>query len=284
VSDLRERLFAASPEALAELSERHREAIVAEFRDWLVVPEPLRADTAATQAYVGAVVRIAQQLAEAGEPRPLGWLAGEGRDDPVARWQSQLANAQALTGAGSPEAAAGVLVALLDSLSEAGGPAVDDLATHARGALSAALLDLGDTGGARAYARAALEGCVAAFDLDGIRIYTENLDLLDALAAGPELEALREGLAEAQDLSDAGRYGASNELLEELAGHDDIDRYAGKLCGLVGLNLFRLGDLDGARTWTDAALRSCDAADDLYGMTIYTENLRVIDRAAPAPA
>jgi hypothetical protein len=284
VSELRDRLFAASPEALGELCERHRDAIVAEFRDWLVLPEPLRRDMAATQAYVGAVMRIAEQLAAAGEPRPLGWLGGEDRDDPVAGWQAQLANAQALTEAGRPDAAVGVLGALLDSLDEAGGPLVDDLATRARGALSAALLDLGDTGGARAYARAAQDACIASFDLDGIRTYAENLDLLDALAAGPELEALREGLAEAQDLSDAGRYAASNELLHELAGHDDIDRYAGKLCGLMGLNLFRLGDVDGARSWTEAALRSCDAADDLYGMTIYAENLQVIDRVAPAPA
>lgn len=284
MSELRDRLFAASPEELAELCEHHHDAIVAEFRDWLVVPEPLRADPAATQAYVGAVVRIAQQLSDAGDPRPLGWLTGEGGDDPVQRWQAELANGQALREAGRPDVAVGILGALLESFDGSSGPVVDDLVTRTRGALSAALLDLGDLGGARAYARAALEGCIAAFDLDGIRTYQENLDLLDALAAGPGLEALREGLAEAQDLSDAGRYEASNALLQELASHSDADRYAGKLCGLVGLNLFRLGDRDGARSWTEAALKSCDAADDLYGMTIYAENLRVIDRATPAPA
>ena len=130
VSELRERLFAASPEALAELGERHRDAIVAEFRDWLVVPEPLRRDRAATQAYADAIMRIAQQLADAGEPRPLGWLAGDGRNEPLARWQAQLANSQELTEAGRPDAAVGVLRALLDSLDNASGTLVEDLATR----------------------------------------------------------------------------------------------------------------------------------------------------------
>jgi hypothetical protein len=74
-----------------------------------------------------------------------------------------------------------------------------------------------------------------------------------------------------------GRLAAANEVLQELGERDDVGQYAGKFCGLFGLNLYRLGDFEGAHAWTQAALDACDESDDLHGMIIYAENLRRID-------
>ena len=279
MTDLRQRLFAAPPELLAELCERHRGEIVASFPEWMVLPEPLRGDREAAERWLAALIRIGEQLERLGEPQPLAWLYGEGRDDPVAKWNAALAHADELSSADRPEEAIAVMRPVLESLEHSSGPIVDDLLAKTRGKMAAALLALGDAEGARAFTLAALEACISAGDLYGIYAYRENLDVIDAVVGDEVLASLRGQLAEAQDLSDAGRLDAANEVLEELAERDDVGRYAGKFCGLFGLNLYRLGDLESAHAWTKAALDACGQADDLHGVIIYTENLRRIDES-----
>ncbi len=196
-------------------------------------------------------------------------------------WEDTIAQVQALNAAEKPKAAMTLLEGLLPAL-EAADPPVFSLLAQARGGLANALFKLGELGGARMFASAALEACTAAGDVDGVRIHAENVDLLKALTGPESLTELREQLAEAQDLTDAGRYSASYALLRQLATHEHIDRYVGKLCGLAGFNLYKVGDFDGARSLTASALESCTAAKDRHGMTIYAENLRVIELAARA--
>ncbi len=280
MSDLRKALFEASPDVLAVLCRQHRQEIVDQFPDWTVVPDSLRSDAAAAEDWGAALLRIGEQLQQLDEPGPMAWLRGEGRDNPIEQWQMTLMQADQLSAAGHSGAAIEALRPVLDSLEGSAGAIVDDLLAKARGKMAAALLDLGDIGGARTFMRAALETCEATGDLAGMWTYRDNLDLLDAVTADESLATLRARLAEAQDLSDTGRYLASNEILAELAQREDIDRYAGKLCGLIGLNLHRLGDVDGARQWTQAAGSSCREANDWHGVIIYGENLRVIDESA----
>jgi len=277
VTDLRQRLFAAPPELLAELCKRYRDEIVASFPEWMVLPEPLRGDREAAERWLAALIRIGEQLERLGEPQPLAWLYGEGRDDPVAKWTTALAHADELLSADRPEEAIAVMRPVLESLGQSSGPIVDDLLAKAHGKMAVALLALGDFEGARAFTLAALEACISTSDLYGIYAYRENLDVIDAVAGDGALATLRAQLAEAQDLSDAGRLAAANEVLGELAGRDDVGRYAGKFYGLFGLNLYRLGDFERAHAWTKAALDACDQSDDLHGMIIYAENLRRID-------
>ena len=243
--DLRETLFAAPPDLLAELCERHRGEIVANFPEWAVLPEPLRGDRGEAERWLAALIRIGEQLERLGEPQPLAWLYGEGRDDPVAKWNAALAHADELSSADRPEEAIAVMRSLLGSLEHSSGPIVDDLLAKTRGKMAVALLALGDVEGARTFTLAALEACIGTGDLDGSG-RTENLDVIDAVIGDEGLATLRAQLAEAQDLSDAGRFAAANEVLEELAEREDVGRYAGKLRGLVGLNLYRVGDFEAA--------------------------------------
>ena len=277
MSALRETLFAAPPDELATLCERHRDEIVVSFPEWTVLPEPLRGDREAAEHWLAALVRIGEELERLGEPGPLAFLYGEGRDDPVAAWDAALMRADKLSSAGRPEDAVAVLRPVLESLEGSAGPVVDDRLPKARGKMAAALLELGDVAGARVFTLAALEACIATGDLFGMSVYRDNLDVLDAVVADEPLTRLRAGLVEAQDLSDAGRFEASNEALGELLARDEAGRYLGKLCGLFGLNLYRLGDLEGAREWTQTALDACGEAEDFHGVIIYGEGLRHID-------
>lgn len=279
MTDLREQLFSAPPEQLAELCERHRGEIVSSFPEWTVLPEPLRGDREGAERWVAALVRIGEQLERLGEPQPLAWLYGEGRDDPVAEWNAAVAHADELSSAGRPEEAIAVMRSVLESLDHSSGPIVDDLLAKTRGKMAVALLALGDFEGARTFTLEALEASSSTGDLYGIWAYRENLDVIDAVVGDERLTTLRAQLAEAQDLSDAGRFAGANEVLEELAERGDLGRYLGKFCGLVGLNLYRLGDFERAHEWTQAALDACNESDDLHGMIIYAENLRRIDES-----
>jgi tetratricopeptide (TPR) repeat protein len=282
MSELRQLLFAASPERLADLCVTHRDAIVAEFPEWAVVPEPLRANTAACQRWGAALLRIAVQLESLGEAQPLAWLHGEGREDPFHKWTAALARAERLSHAGDPRAAMAVLEPLIAELQAARGPFIDDLLAKAHGVLGGALLALGDVRGAWIFIRAALDGCARTGDLEAIRIHRDNLDLLRALTGEAALTVLRARLVEAQRLSDCGRYADSNEILLELANGDGFEPYVAKMCGLVGLNLYRLGAREDARAWTEMALQACHANEDEFGVTIYSQNLRVIERGGAA--
>jgi hypothetical protein len=123
---------------------------------------------------------------------------------------------------------------------------------------------------ARRFTALALADCQRIGDREGVRIYSENLNLLSnvgAAGAGGETagdEARLRGLiAKAQDVSDEVRYESSNQLLFEVLAemrHAEpslTDAYRGKVYGLLGLNLFRLGDFEEARRYTELALEDC---------------------------
>ena len=90
---------------------------------------------------------------------------------------------------------------------------------------------LGDGGEARTFTERALEESRRTNDLEGVRVYEENLRALaaveGALGGGADDERERrwpERIAESQDLSDAGAYEASNAILYELLAEIDGGR------------------------------------------------------------
>jgi hypothetical protein len=225
------------------------------------------------------VVRIAELLARMGHPEPMRRLTGG--DNPIPRWQRAHAHASRLNDTGEREEAARLLRSVLDEMEGATGTAITELRPKVHGLLGTVRFHQGDLAAARHHTAIALAECRAAGDLDGVRTYTENLALLDAVPDDGPAAGRRERVARAQDLSDATRYRASIDLLHEvLAELDAGDPLRAKACGLLGLNLYRLGDLPGARRWTAEALEACRRHGDEHGITIYTENLAVIDRRA----
>ena len=283
MSELRDALFTAAAEGDAEafesLCRTYLDAILAEFPEWTRVPEELRADHDAVQWWIAVVMRIAQQLDHMGYPEPLERITGG--DNPIVRWERSLLRAQALNESGERDAAAELIQATLEDMEGASGGVVTELRPKALGQLATIHFHRGDLEAARRSMTLAREECRASGDVDGVRIYTESLATVDAVEFGGPAADRRMRVARAQDLSDGARYRASNELLEKVLDElEEGDSLHAKACGLLGLNLYRLQDMPGARRWTERALEACRRLDDEFGVTIYSTNLEAIDHAA----
>jgi tetratricopeptide (TPR) repeat protein len=204
---------------------------------------------------------------------------------------NMYAEAQRLNEAGEFAASSAELHTLLASLQGTTGTGADDIQAKVFGLLGTNAIHLGIIPEALRYTEEALQRCVASGDREGVWIYTENLETIlvakevsDDTTIGEQLTHARERIAFAQDLSDAGRYPASNDVLNELLdevtnNHTAGSRYLGKLYGLLGLNYFRLGDLSAARRFTVQALAESRQRQDIVGDRIYSANLKAISKS-----
>jgi hypothetical protein len=293
---LRDLLFAAvldeDEQLLVQLCWSHAEAIVEWFGEWARVPEELRDDARTVESWVLALYTIAEVMHGLGHPQPMERLSPSGTANPVRRWTYMFSRAQDKHEEGEPFASTAILRDLLADMEGSRGPFAEELQTKVYGLLGANAMRLGEIPDAVRYTEQALQRCVASGDHEGEWIYTENLDTVvtadeiqRGTAAGRQLARCRERIAYAQDLSDAGRHPASNDVLGELRHEVDSDfhagrRYLGKIYGLLGLNHFRLGSLPTARRYTELALTECRRRRDLVGDSVYTANLKAIDDSA----
>lgn len=292
MTDLWQRLYTAfhngDQQTFIDLCRRNTDHIVTVFNDWAIAPAEIRHDQQAVEAYLRPLFAVAQVMEALGHPEPLQRLAPPGAQNPLARWMYRYQRAQQLSDAGDHAASSAELHALRADLDGATGSGVDDLLAKIAGLLGANAQRLGRIDEALAHTEEAFQRCRETGDLEGVWIYRENLDTLsvakevaDGTKAGRELTDTRDRLAFAQDLSDARRYAASNEVLRELLGSVGGTagaRYLGKIHGLLGLNHFQLGEGAEAERCTELALAECRAAGDYAGERIYTANLAEIRR------
>lgn len=269
------------------LCEQHAAELDADRDVWLSVPrelrESFRSNMEAMRPFMLTGQRIARDLDGLGYPAALRQLAGaDERDNPMAR----LHEADALAEDGQFEAADALLRAELgEGLADDGWVAL----VHSRLATNAAKRNDLDT---------AIEHARRAHELaqrSGHRSVARAAEVLDELLTareirrdttdGRRLDACREALTHAQQLSDRALFVESNRalhrLLDELDTYPDdspAHRFLAKLCGLLGLNHFYLGDRDESRAWTRKALHECRLRGDRIGEEVYEANLKEIDR------
>jgi tetratricopeptide (TPR) repeat protein len=165
---------------------------------------------------------------------------------------------------------------------------VDDYRPKVFGLVGSNFFKLGDRDQALKYTELALNECKRSGDAEGVRVYTENLRVLSAAifaeSADQEsvrLRRIRSAIARAQDLSDSARFDLSSSVLDEVLNDIGADKnaaaeYRGKVYGLLGLNSYRLGQIESARSYTEKALEECDTTSDVEGIRVYTANLRTI--------
>lgn len=211
---------------------------------------------------------------------------------PVEQWTRQLIQAAELTQAGNFNASIRIIHDVIKELSGVPGRDIDILRIKAHGHQAHNAFRCGEFDAARSNDLRALEESRRIGYRAGIRTYKENLEVdlavIEHIAnkgpSGP-ICSIRAAIASAQTLSDHARYHRSIAVLSSfLADHrstpeEILAPYMGKVCGLLGLNFFRLGRFDEAQTWTRSALEICTALDDLDGVQIYTLNLQVITRS-----
>lgn len=285
---IRAALFAAlsqqDSQTFARLCQKHWNTIVENFQYWARLPESVRDDPQATNFWVQALINIAQYFQSQGQPELMYILAGDTADNPVVRWQDGLAEAQQLYEEGHYATSNDLLLRMLKEMEGATGSAIDNLHSKMYGSLGVNFFRLGDLEHAQHYTELALKECQRTGDQAGIEIYRENLQSVQAAfdeRSGGRMVQVRTTIAQAQDLSDALNYQASNQLLKDLLKQhqaDVLQDYLPKIYGLLGSNYFHLGEMVRAQENTELALQISRRNDDRAGVRVYQTNLEIISQ------
>ncbi|MET7802845.1 hypothetical protein [Streptomyces decoyicus] len=268
------------------LCRRHAAELDADRGVWLSVPrelrESFRGNMEAMRPFMLTAQRIARELDGLGHPAALRQLSGA--DEP-GNPMEKLHEADVLAENGEFEAADALLREELgEGLADDGWVAL----IHSRLATHAAMrndLDTAIDHACRAHELARRSGRGVARAAEVLDDLLTAREIRHGTTDGRRLGACREALTHAQRLSDRALFVESNRallrLLDELDAYPDDSparRFLGKLCGLLGVNHFHLGDRDEARAWTRKALHECRLRGDRVGEEVYEANLKEIDR------
>ena len=293
---LREALFSAiernNEEEFIRLCNQNRRLLVESFEEWRRVPESILDRAPEVNAYLTRLLTIARYFMSIGEPALIAHLIGDRNDNPIVRWRDTMIEAHARRVAGDYSQSKDLLLGVLSEMENMEGNAIDRYRGKVYGLLGANCFSLRDLPNARKYTALALEDCRRTGDEEGVQTYTENMALFssgadhgDSQTATLPVARFRKEIARAQDLSDDVRYDESNDVLEAVLREMNSlpvgsqESFRGKLYGLLGLNLFRLGKMTDAGRYTELALRHCKQDGDEEGVRIYSRNIAVIAKA-----
>jgi tetratricopeptide (TPR) repeat protein len=268
-------------ETVAALADQHVATLGDAAEILARVPEPFRENADVAQAWVQFAVALAQRLAAGGDDRLLTRIMAPA-DNPILQWQTALGRAQELRDDGQFAESDAALAPAIAGLRTSQGSAVDSMLPKVLGIAGANAFDRGDTETALQLTDEALRECERTGDTEGVATYSQNLATI-AAAATDGGSTVRQRLARAQQLHDAGRLDEARVLGEEITvalstGADAEARYLAKAHGLLGMVLYRLGDLAGAEVHTRAALDAGREHGDEAAVVIYGANLEVIGR------
>jgi len=152
--------------------------IRSEFRSWTTAPASIRGDAEALSRYVNTLMIIARVFETSGDASLRIWLEGGGRDTPLNHWNDALQRAAQMTENGLAVEAIVLLRETLDDMVTATGTGVSNYRARCLGSLGAALNKAGNKSEAVCVTREALEICRQADDEEGVKVYTQNLDVI----------------------------------------------------------------------------------------------------------
>ena len=184
-----------------------------------------------------------------------------------------ISSAQVVASNGDRVASTRELEAVLAEMKGSSGTAIDSLRPKILGMIGANHFHDGRIDEAREATRLALEACAQVGDEQGVSVYRQNLQLLET--ALTKDDAVVAQVARAQELSDQGRYEASNAMLEPL-GLDAVTTLTSKVHGLLGANYFWMGDRAIAARHTQEAVRFAERIGDPDAVRVYGYNLTQI--------
>lgn len=149
-----------------------------EFRSWTTVPESLDGDADAVRRYVNTLVTIAGVFEKSGDASLRIWLEGGGGETPLTQWNDALERAGQMTASGRAAEAVVLLRETLANIATTTGPGASHYRARCLGSLGGALKEVGNTSDAVRVTREALEICRQAGDEEGVKVYTQNLDVI----------------------------------------------------------------------------------------------------------
>lgn len=160
------------------LCNAHERRIREEFCSWLTCPLEIATDKEAIQRYGDGLHLIARVFQHAGDEALVKALTRPG-DNPMEEWKGNRETAKRLLDEGHAAEAAALLERTLALTDKGFGTAVDEWRTRLLGDLGIVRFRLGDQAGGTEATRRALALCDAAGDEEGVRTYTNNLEVIE---------------------------------------------------------------------------------------------------------
>ena len=117
---------------------QHAGLIFKKFESWRTVPEDVRGDPEALNAYAGMLLMVAQLYESAGHPELIALLTGDHEANPIVQWQRDLTEAQSLMDSGRAAEAVTLLHAVLERTRGLSGDGVAANKPRTLGSLGAA--------------------------------------------------------------------------------------------------------------------------------------------------
>jgi hypothetical protein len=183
-NDLRNMLFglAASGEStkLEELVKDHLTRIQTLFPSWKVVPADIRKNQAQTKWWIEGVMATAHAAALLGDQSLLALLEGKPEENPLVRWADALRAAELTSSRAKYGEGIRILENILIQVNGLTGTGVDEYLPKTYGLLGTLYYRAGNRELARSYTIRAKEYCEQINDPEGVRIYTQNLAVIDA--------------------------------------------------------------------------------------------------------
>jgi hypothetical protein len=100
-------------ETLTRLCNDYTSTVIDNFDDWTRVPEAVRQDSTAVEAWVRSLMTLATIFADGGLPQLMEKLTG-GTNNPIIRWQNALSHASQLARSGEYQASNQALLQIAD--------------------------------------------------------------------------------------------------------------------------------------------------------------------------
>ena len=237
------------------------------------------------------MIQLAHYFEATGHPGLLHSLIGNKKTNPAIQVQNLYIEAQGLHNSGKFEDSVSLLLQVLPDLATMHGPLVDELIAKANGLAGSNYMKLRRIDEADVYTNRALDICRKIGDKEGITVYEQNLQLIEAYRVyqndkNDPLIIVRGEIVKGQKLSDKGSYNQSNmtlnELLRDIKAFPNlkVNKYQPKIYGLIGSNHYQLHNFRLAKEFTEIALQLAKNNNDRAGCHIYEGNLKIINKAS----
>lgn len=228
---------------LGRLCRGQRAEITARFPGWQKPGPELRADPAAMQRFAQGLFAVARVFhEELGDPSLLERLTGPAESNPLLRWQDRLAQAQAAMSAGEYAEAERTLAATLVETRGLSGAGAEELTAVTLGCLGECHFQVGASELAEEPMTLALEYCQRVGDVEGERVYLQNLfELWRYRGRGAEAAVFAGKMAAAFERVDGAE---EAEEWRRTAARVAAGEPSNRLVAIVGDRRWEIGEID----------------------------------------
>jgi tetratricopeptide (TPR) repeat protein len=162
---------------LMKLINQHNDVIQHEFPNWKVVPLEIK-NGKWQQWYASGLIGLADAYRQCGVTSLIEQLMGSSDDNPISKWQSEIAKAQNELNENQPKSALATISPILIEMEKLSGTAVDEYSPLCYGIIGTAEYKIGNINNAICATEKALELCKKNNDHEGVLAYSNNIKIM----------------------------------------------------------------------------------------------------------